>query len=333
MPPDKKEKKFAYINRELAWLDFNSRVLEQARRTTTNPPLERLRFLSITASNLDEFFMVRVGGLQTLRFEGKRRADPAGMTPARQLKAISQKAHAFIKEQYAVCDDIRQAREIEARLAIRGLYPQDLTAILISHHHSDHVRGIGPMSRRFGLPVYTLPATLDNCRVGNLKKICYFEKGRAFAINSLKVHAFDTPHDAVDSVGFVFEAHGLKIGFATDLGIVTNVVREHLRGCNLLIMEANHDVDMLMHGPYPWYLKQRVKSRSGHLSNEDCNAFLQEIMHDTLEHVVFAHLSETNNTPEKVREVMQPLFGGNGAGFTVAGQNYPTEIIIVRPKD
>lgn len=225
------------------------------------------------------------------------------------------------------------AREIEARLAIRGLYPQDLTAILISHHHSDHVRGIGPMSRRFGLPVYTLPATLDNCRVGNLKKICYFEKGRAFAINSLKVHAFDTPHDAVDSVGFVFEAHGLKIGFATDLGIVTNVVREHLRGCNLLIMEANHDVDMLMHGPYPWYLKQRVKSRSGHLSNEDCSAFLQDIMHDTLDHVVFAHLSETNNTPEKVREVMQPLFGGNGAGFTVAGQNYPTEIIIVRPKD
>ena len=225
------------------------------------------------------------------------------------------------------------AREIEARLALRGLYPHDLTAILISHHHSDHVKGIGPMSRRYGLPVYTLPATLDNCRLGNLKKVCYFEKGRAFAINSLSVHAFDTPHDAVDSVGFVITAHGLKMGVATDLGVVTNVVREHLRGCQLLIMEANHDVEMLMDGPYPWYLKQRVKSRSGHLSNEDCCAFLGEIMHDALEHVIFAHLSETNNTPAKVREVMRPLFAAAGIDFTVAAQSCPTEIIIVRPKD
>lgn len=225
------------------------------------------------------------------------------------------------------------AREIEARLAMRGLCPQDLTAILISHHHSDHVKGIGPMSRRYGLPVYTLPTTLENCKTGNLQKVCYFEKGQEFAINSLKVRAFDTPHDAVDSVGFVIEAHGLKIGIATDLGVITNVVREYLRDCNLLVMEANHDVEMLLDGPYPWYLKQRIKSRSGHLSNNDCFGFLQEIMHDALEYVIFAHLSEANNTHEKVREVMQPLFEGDGIDFTVACQNYPTEIIIVRQKD
>lgn len=122
MPLGKKEKKFAYINRELAWLDFNGRVLEQARRTA-NPLLERLRFLSITASNLDEFFMVRVGGLQTLRLEGKRRPDPAGMTPAGQLKAISQKAHDFIREQYAASNDIKQALEAHGlkRLRINDL--------------------------------------------------------------------------------------------------------------------------------------------------------------------------------------------------------------------
>lgn len=225
------------------------------------------------------------------------------------------------------------AREIEARLALRGLNPHELTAILISHHHSDHVRGIGPMSRRYGLPVYTLPATLQNCKLGNLKSVLYFEKGRAFTINSLSVHAFDTPHDAVDSVGFVISAGGLKIGVATDLGIITNVVREHLRGCNLLVLEANHDVEMLLHGPYPWYLKQRVKSRSGHLSNDDCCEFLGDIMHDALEHVIFAHLSETNNTPEKVREVMQPLFCAADIPFTVAGQNYPTEIIVIAGKN
>lgn len=225
------------------------------------------------------------------------------------------------------------AREVEARLALRDLGARDLTAILISHHHSDHVRGIGPMSRRYGLPVYTLPATLQNCKLGNLTSVCYFEKGRAFAINSLSVHAFDTPHDAVDSVGFVITAGSLKIGIATDLGIITNVVREHLRGCNLLVLEANHDVEMLLHGPYPWYLKQRVKSRSGHLSNEDCCEFLRDIMHDALEHVIFAHLSETNNTPEKVHEVMRLLFCNANIRFTVASQKYPTEIIIANQKD
>ena len=123
MPLDKKVKEFAYLNRELAWLDFNGRVLEQARRTTANPPLERLRFLCITAANLDEFFMVRVGGLQALRLEGKRRPDPAGMTPTGQLKAIAQKTHAFIREQYAVSDDIRQVLETHGlkRLRINDL--------------------------------------------------------------------------------------------------------------------------------------------------------------------------------------------------------------------
>lgn len=224
------------------------------------------------------------------------------------------------------------ARELEARLAVRNLAPQNLTAVLISHHHGDHVRGIGPMSRRYGLPVYTLPATLQNCSLGNLKSVHYFDKGREFRINTFCVRAFDTPHDAEDSAGFVISAGGLKIGVATDLGVITNVVREHLRGCHLLVLEANHDMDMLMQGPYPWHLKQRVKSRNGHLSNVDCGRFLSEIMHDALEHVIFAHLSETNNTPQKVCEVMRPLFTNGKTRFTVAGQNRPTEIIVVKSK-
>lgn len=115
MPLNKEAQAFTYINRELAWLDFNARVLEQAWRAASNPPLERLRFLTITAANLDEFFMVRVGGVQSLRLAGKRRPDPAGLTPAAQLKAIAQKAHALIREQYAAYDDIQQT------LAAHGL--------------------------------------------------------------------------------------------------------------------------------------------------------------------------------------------------------------------
>lgn len=123
MPQNQEPKTFAYINRELAWLDFNGRVLEQAWRTASNPPLERLRFLGISAANLDEFFMVRVGGLQSLRLAGKRRPDPAGLTPAGQLKAIAQKAHALIKNQYAAYDDIQQA------LAAHGLKRLELNEL------------------------------------------------------------------------------------------------------------------------------------------------------------------------------------------------------------
>lgn len=221
------------------------------------------------------------------------------------------------------------AKEITARMTLRGLHPQDLSAILISHHHGDHVKGIGPMARRYGLAVYTLPKTVNHCKLGPLRDIRFFEKGKPFSINSFSVHAFDTPHDAVDSVGFVFTTAGnRKIGVATDLGIITNAVRENLRGCHLLVLEANHDLDMLLDGSYPWHLKQRIKGRDGHLSNTDCRALLEDIVHDDLEHVIFAHLSEENNTREKVREIMSPMFENSAADFTIAEQGRPTEIII-----
>lgn len=222
------------------------------------------------------------------------------------------------------------AREIENRLYARGLCPRDLTAILISHHHSDHVKGVGPMARRFGLPVYTLEITVEHCSLGNLKCVHYFQKGQTFRINRLSIHPFDTPHDAADSVGFVITRGDKKIGIATDLGVITNVVRQHLCDCNILILEANHDPDMLLNGPYPWYLKQRIKSRDGHLSNYDCRAFLDEIMHDELEHVILAHLSEANNTPEKVLETVGTLFTNRATCLTVALQHVPTEIIICK---
>lgn len=149
MPQNQETKAFVYINRELAWLDFNGRVLEQAWRAVSNPLLERLRFLTITAANLDEFFMVRVGGVQSLRLAGKRRPDPAGLTPAGQLKAIAQKAHALIKEQYAAYDNIQQALEVHG-----------LKRLQLNELKSGHTAHLREWCQNTLLPLLT-PMSLD----------------------------------------------------------------------------------------------------------------------------------------------------------------------------
>jgi phosphoribosyl 1,2-cyclic phosphodiesterase len=200
--------------------------------------------------------------------------------------------------------------EIERRLRLRDLSPENLDAIVVSHEHSDHIQGVGVLSRRFDLPVYMSPKTQGAAasqlkRIQTLKK---FECGSSFRIKTLTIHPFSTPHDAEDPAGFAVEQNGTKIGIATDLGIATSVVKEHLKGSTLLILEANHDTDMLIEGPYPWPLKQRIKGRTGHLSNEESKTLLKEVSHAGLKHVILAHLSEKNNTPEKaMSEVGQAI--------------------------
>jgi phosphoribosyl 1,2-cyclic phosphodiesterase len=200
--------------------------------------------------------------------------------------------------------------EIERRLRQRGLCPKNLDAILVSHEHTDHIQGVGVLSRRFKLPVYlntrTQKAALS--QLGNLHHFKNFECGTSFKINDLSIHPFSISHDAQDPAGFTVNQNGTKIGIATDLGIATSMVKDHLKGCVLLVLEANHDEDMLINGPYPWPVKQRIKSRTGHLSNAASKALLNELQHDRLKHVMLAHLSETNNTPQKaVNEVRQAL--------------------------
>lgn len=200
--------------------------------------------------------------------------------------------------------------EIERRLKQRGLCPKNLDAILVSHEHTDHIQGVGVLSRRFKLPVYlntkTQKAALS--QLGNLHHFKNFECGTTFKINDLSIHPFSISHDAQDPAGFTVNQNGTKIGIATDLGIATSMVKDHLKGCVLLVLEANHDEDMLINGPYPWPVKQRIKSRTGHLSNAASKALLNELQHDRLKHVMLAHLSETNNTPQKaVNEVRQAL--------------------------
>ena len=200
--------------------------------------------------------------------------------------------------------------EIERRLRSRGLDPQDLNAILVSHEHSDHIQGVGVLSRRYKLPIYINSKTRKAAspQLGNLYDFNKFECGSMFTINDLFIHPFSISHDAKDPCGFTVNQNGTKIGIATDLGIATSMVKEHLKGCALLILEANHDEDMLINGPYPWPVKQRIKSRTGHLSNEASKTLLNELQHDGLKHVILAHLSDTNNTPQKaVNEVGRAL--------------------------
>ena len=200
--------------------------------------------------------------------------------------------------------------EIERRLRSRGLDPNNIDAILVSHEHSDHIQGVGVLSRRFKLPVYINSKTRRSAvsQLGNLFDFKKFECGSMFTINDLSIHPFSISHDAQDPCGFTINQNGTKIGIATDLGIATSMVKAHLKGCTLLVLEANHDEKMLINGPYPWPIKQRIKSRTGHLSNEASKTLLNELQHDGLKHVMLAHLSETNNTPQKaVNEVGKAL--------------------------
>jgi phosphoribosyl 1,2-cyclic phosphodiesterase len=221
--------------------------------------------------------------------------------------------------------------EIERRLNSRGIDPGSLDAILVSHEHGDHIQGVGALSRRFRLPVYanrkTRSAASD--QLGKIRELIGFECGMPFTIKDLKVHPFSVSHDAKDPAGFIVHRNGARIGIATDLGIATAMVKEHLKECDLLVLEANHDPGMLLSGPYPWPLKQRVRGRTGHLSNEDSRLLLEEVLHSRLKHIILAHLSKTNNTPEKALQEVGRAISRRDIHLSVSSQDVSGEIIYL----
>lgn len=192
-------------------------------------------------------------------------------------------------------------RETLLRMEGRGIDAAAVQAVMVSHEHIDHIRSAGSFARKFKVPVIASHQVCRSCEA-QLKKsqLIEFESGCAFTFRDLKIDPFPITHDACDPVGFVIESSEGRCGSATDLGIVTRLVREKLRGCRFLNLESNHDPDMLMNGPYPWNLKQRIKSRHGHLSNDESLELLFELAHEGLEVLVMAHLSEVNNHPNHV---------------------------------
>ncbi len=204
-------------------------------------------------------------------------------------------------------------KEIERRLAAIGLRGEDLHGILVTHEHHDHVGGIGPLARRYNLPVHIDEKTCAALpKLGPINSLHHFTVGNPFRCRELSISSFSTTHDAVNPVGFVIHSREGKIGFATDLGVPTRLVAEQLKECRVLVMEANHDDQMLLEGPYPWSLKQRIKSRHGHLSNHDSLSLLEQLAWPGLEAVFLAHLSEENNCPDIARHAFHNQLSQSG---------------------
>jgi len=223
-------------------------------------------------------------------------------------------------------------REMERRLTAVGMTAKRLSAIVLTHEHLDHIRGAGPMARRYNLPLYINSRTLENGRktLGNLPDLRLIQTGGSLAINDLFLETFTKCHDAADPIGIVLSSNGIRIGLATDLGRSTHLAEERLKGCQALILEFNHDPDMLDEGPYPLSLKHRIKGPDGHLSNRQAGELLRAVSHIDLRLVVLAHLSEINNQPEKAREEAARVLGTCGLGKTricVGKQDEPGPII------
>jgi phosphoribosyl 1,2-cyclic phosphodiesterase len=209
-------------------------------------------------------------------------------------------------------------RELLRRIAACGENANAVDAILVTHEHGDHVSGLRVLAKRLKVPVYITCATYEAYRrcardsYGNrvtLERLEPFEAGRAFQIGDVTVIPFTIPHDAVDPVGFTFASEGIKVGVCTDLGYMPGSVKHHLRGCQVLMIESNHDVEMLRGGPYPWSVKQRVMSRVGHLSNDALADFLTTDYDGGAEYLILAHLSEQNNHPEVARVTAERALG------------------------
>ncbi len=224
------------------------------------------------------------------------------------------------------------AKELVRRMEKTPVSPRDLDGMVLSHEHSDHSRGVGPLSRRFDLPVYCSQGTLEKLppKTGQLAHSNLFQTGRAFTIGDLSIYPFSISHDAQDPAGFVIEHEKTRLGVCTDIGVVTHLVRERLKECDALIVEANHDVKMLMEGPYPLHLKQRIRSNHGHISNDESKELIESLYHPKLRQVFLAHLSEVNNHPRLVLESFKEFTDAsqwNGMRIHVARQDEPSETI------
>ncbi len=200
-------------------------------------------------------------------------------------------------------------KEVVKRLEKTCAGAKDLDGIVVSHEHRDHVSAAGVLSRRFDLPVFMTRGTLDHLppEIGRLSSVSVFSTGKSFELGDLRIHAFATSHDARESAGFIIEHEGSRLGICTDLGTATKLVQVRLQGCQGLVLESNHDINRLMEGPYPWHLKQRIRSAHGHLSNDDSRQLLDDVYHEKMRFVVLAHLSETNNHPDLVLESCEKL--------------------------
>ena len=225
-------------------------------------------------------------------------------------------------------------KEIARRLELIGEDPDGIDAVLITHEHADHAAGLKMLLKDLPVEAFLTCGTIEAVQAGQYElcgsKILPIQPGVAFTVGDVEIYPFSVPHDATEPVAFSITSGGMKITQLTDIGYMPDHVAERLRGSQLLILESNHDLEMLRVGPYPWNLKQRLMGRYGHLSNTAVGRFLREQYDGEASHVVLAHLSSKNNHPAIARhEAARAL---NDRGFmttqlSVTSQDGPTSPI------
>lgn len=222
------------------------------------------------------------------------------------------------------------ALQVRRRLEVFGLTPEMISGVVVTHEHSDHARGLDVLCRRHHLPVWASPGTWSQleCRADGGGEL---RPGRAIRIGGLSLMPVPTSHDAREPVALRVDDGRHRLAVCTDTGCVTALLEHRLAGCDLLLLEANHDGDMLRHGPYPWPLKQRIASRRGHLGNHQTAEAVARLGWDGLRAVVGLHLSEENNTPELVREVLVQSTG-NGAQIGAVTRSEMLRVLLDRDR-
>lgn len=227
-------------------------------------------------------------------------------------------------------------RSLKRRLREAGLSLTGIDAILLTHGHSDHVAGVPSLTRAFGeVPVYMNEGTREEVQLlGKIKNWKRFDSEAPFNVRDFSVEAFDVPHDAAQPVGFKISSNGTSGVLATDLGELTPSIEKYLSGCQWLILESNHDEELLKIGPYPWDLKRRVLGRKGHLSNNALAEFLRHRFDGGAIHLFLAHLSRQNNEPELALSAAwhavqdrHPLFGKPEMKVHLTHQSKPSIVL------
>jgi phosphoribosyl 1,2-cyclic phosphodiesterase len=198
-------------------------------------------------------------------------------------------------------------KETEQRLERFGLHPKDLNAVLVTHEHSDHIKGVAALARRYSLPVYITPGTYYSRDMGELPDLRLIHSYAPFELDGLRVLPVAVPHDAREPAQFVFEYAGRRLGILTDLGSITPHVEACYQDLDAMVLEANHDPVMLAYGSYPSSLKQRVGGHWGHLSNQQAAGFLQRLNCERLQHLVVAHISQQNNSLDAAQATLAPV--------------------------
>lgn len=231
-------------------------------------------------------------------------------------------------------------KRIENGLSRIDINPETIQGILITHEHSDHVSGLGVMARRYHIPIYsTYKTAMALKRIKSLGEIDdelfnYIETDKAFQLNDIIIEPFSTSHDAVDPVCYTMEVDGEKIGIATDLGIYDDYIVSKLEDSDLLMIEANHDINMLLVGKYPYYLKQRILGERGHLSNEASAGLIGRLIKNKKQHIILSHLSKENNYEELAYEtVLCELtrlgISSSDYNLTVANRDIPSDMVTI----